>query len=65
MNIESIVAIVALISIVLFFLSLGTDIFDGLLMDLLPEKFRKGLRWILGIVALVSTAAYIIVSLKN
>lgn len=65
MNIESIVAVVALISIVLFFLSLGTDMFEGLLMDLLPEKFRKGLRWILGIVALVSAAAYIIVSLKN
>lgn len=65
MNIESIVAVVALISIVLFFLSLGTDMFEGLLMDLLPEKFRKGLRWILGVVALISTVTYIIVSLKN
>lgn len=39
--------------------------FDGFLMDLLPQKFLKGLRWILGTVALVSTIAYIIVSLKN
>ena len=62
---ESIIAVVALISIVLFFISLGTDIFDGFLIDLLPQKFLKGLRWILGIVALVSTVAYIIVSLKN
>ena len=65
MNIESIVAVIALISIVLFFLSLGTDTFDGLITDLLPEKFRKLLRLTLGIVALISTAAYITISLKN
>ncbi len=62
---ESIFGVIALISIVLFFISLGTDMFDGLLMDLLPRKFLEGLRWMLGIVALVSTVVYIIVSLKN
>jgi TRAP-type C4-dicarboxylate transport system permease small subunit len=62
---DSIISLVALISVVLFFISLGTDMFDGLLMDLLPEKFREKLRWVLGIIALISTTAYIIVSLKN
>jgi len=61
---ESIISLIALVSIVLFFLSLGVDMFDGFLIDLLPEKFRKGLRWILGIVALVSTAAYIVISIS-
>jgi hypothetical protein len=65
MNIESTVAVIALISIVAFFISLGTDMFDGFFMDLLPEKFRKGLRWTLGIIAFVSTVAYIMLSLKN
>ena len=62
---ESVISLIALISIVLFFFSLGTDMFDGFLMDLLPEKFLKALRWVFGIVALISTIAYIIVSLKN
>jgi hypothetical protein len=62
---ESIVGLIALIAIVVFFLSLGTDILDGLVMDFFSEKFRKQLRWTLGIIALISTVAYIIISLKN
>jgi hypothetical protein len=65
MNIESIVGVVALFAIVAFITSLGSDPIDGLLTDFLPEKFRKCLRWILGTVALISTAAYIVISLKN
>lgn len=65
MNIESIVGVIALLSIVVFFITLGTDMLDGVVMDFLPEKVRKQLRWTFGIVALVSTATYIIISLKN
>ncbi len=62
---ESILAILSLVTIVAFVISLSLDPISGLLVDFLPEKWRINLRWILGIAAIVSTVAYIIIGLKN
>lgn len=50
---NSMLEIITLVVAVLFIISLATDPFESLAMDFIPERFRKMLRWILGILLLV------------
>lgn len=64
---ESIIGLVSLLSIVLFIYFLF-DNFDPVTFFFeiaIPRKVIVRIRWVLGIIALVSTVAYILMSLKN
>ncbi len=65
MNTESVVGVIALFSIVLFVNSLGSGPLSGLVVDHLTQKVSMVMRRVFGIIALVSTVAYIIISLNN
>lgn len=57
---ESVLQITALVAIVLFIISLAIDLESSLLIDFLPERFVKKLRWILGTIAFISIVLMII-----
>lgn len=64
---ESIVGVVSLIFIVAFIYSFfqSFDILSALLDFTIPQKVIRKTRWVLGIIAFISTATYIILILKN
>ena len=62
---DSILQVIAFVSIVLFTISLSIDPISGILVDLIPEKILRKLRWVLGIIAFLSIAMVIVATLKN
>lgn len=64
---ESIAGVISLIFIATFVYSFfhSFDVLSVILDFTLPEKVIRKTRWVLGIMALLSTIVYIIVSLRN